>query len=257
MFKGVIHTDDPTALELITRKNRVTGTEMAPEQYIKLVSHGWLHQPLVVQNVVRGMTAALLCHTNEHYSEKGRMQLIAVEGCRHVVGGKPMSGGQIMESIWAHAMPPDVMDQIASPIIEHTSRCSVQEIRAVLRHLDADGCLDAITHAYHVPRTQQILDEEKLPSQTVEAYDPLRAVASGRFFHPSHRFIADIYHAWEVHRPHVLESHAREEKGEAQIQLPLHTVSRRVERLTGGILNIETLMARVLRKGYSPRKTAS
>jgi hypothetical protein len=209
-----------------------------------------------MQNVVRAASAALLSHASEYGNgaRKGPAHLIAVEGCRHVVGGKSMSGGEIMNSIWQSVMPHDLMASIPAPIIKHESLCTVQEVRAILKELDADGQVDAITHDYHLARTEQIFNEEKSQSQTVQMYYPSAANGAGSRLDPSHTFIVSLVNSGGGEEEDISQ---QEQWGEKWAQGPLHAISRVIERRTRGRVNVEVALAKILRKRHKPSETAS
>jgi hypothetical protein len=255
MFKGVINTDEPEALELVTRQNRVTGTMMDKDQYLRLLRDAWFTHPFLAQDVTRASAAALLRNALSY--RLGHPQLVAVEGCEHRVGGKLMSGAQIMESIWKNVVGELTLDY-PKPIIEHTSRSTVEEVRAILRYADHNGSVELVTDDYHVPRTERIAREEKLYGQQVAVHSPFFIAHSSHLVSPQQRFAVDICRTSEEVDQAALDAYfQKERKGETRVLGPLHAISRRIERMTFGKVNVETAMAKALRKGYSTAKTAS
>ena len=166
-----------------------------------------------------------------------------------------MSGGQIMESIWNNVVPEEVMRTIPKPLIEHYSRSTVEEVRAVLAHMDVRDRLELITHPYHIPRTQRIAKEEKMADQEVHVYPPEQGANSGWPLDPDHTFIYDLSRASEKHAWEVMDYMKREEKKEKRILRPLHAVSRVIEVVTNGAVNIETAMAGYRGKRFSPENS--
>lgn len=242
-YKGLVHLESKESIALITKRDPVTGNEISDERYIQIVREATTRATELVQDIARASAAALLA---AHQKQEGvPSRLITVEGCPQIVGGQPMVGADIMESIWSHVVPREVMSVLPSPIIERTSDCTVREVRTILSHLQGGGTVQGVTHEYHQPRVEKILREEAAHiDQIPDVLTPEQIIKSIGNDQPSHRFIAALVNAGAPSSETVTGEHVKEKL----IYEPLHIISRLGEKLTNGTFNLEMFMAKIMRK---------
>ncbi len=227
-------------MALITRKDPTTDNEISLENYVQLVRNANARHPELVQDIARATASALQAAA---LKQRGRSVMLAsVEGCEQTVGGKPMTGGKIMESIWC-ALPGELMAGIPIRIEEH-SRCTIQEVRALLEAFRTNGRSTAIcgvTHGYHVPRVSRMLREESSKETVVQVETP---ETIGNIFRnePYADFVRDVAAAGAPSIKTLLKEGFME-----CIYAPLHDLSRAGEFLFGGF-NLETYLANRARK---------
>jgi hypothetical protein len=242
-YKGLVKLDTPDSLALITKRNSATGVEISDEQYLALVRASVRQATELTQDIARAAAGALFAA----YQQRGGTPscLVTVEGCPQSVGGQSMTGASIMESIWHHVVPPEVMSALPAPIVEHVSDCTVREARAVLAHVGPGETVHGITHEYHAKRVGKILREEANIHHVVgDVFTPEQVIERMADTQPSSRFIADLVQAGAPSD----ETVKAERKKEAFIYGPLHKVSRMGEKITFGAFNLELFLAKKMRK---------
>lgn len=242
-YQGLVHLESQDSMSLITKHDPVTGNEISDESYVKLVREYAAEATELVQDIARASAAALLAAHQKRQGSTSR--LITVEGCPQIVGGQPMMGADIMESIWRYVVPQEVMSALPAPIIERISECTVREARAILAHLQDNETVQGVTHSYHQARAHKILREEAKNGQKVNnVLTPEQIIEHIGIKQPSHRFIADLVSAGA---PTSKTVQAECRKG-ALIYTPLHMISRLGERITFGKFNLEMSLAKKMRK---------
>ncbi len=242
-YKGIVHVESQGSLALITKRDPITGNDISDERYVELVREASVEATELVQDIARASAAALLAANQKQQGIASR--LIAVEGCSQIVGGKSMTGADIMESIWSRVVPQEIMSALYLPIIEHISDCTVREARAILAHLPEGGTVHCITHGYHQARVQKMLREEAGDGQRIhDVLTPEQIIERVGFAQPFYRFIADVVSAGAP----TAETVRAEHKKEVLIYAPLHMVSRFGEKITFGTFNLEMFLAKKMRK---------
>ncbi len=238
-YKGLVDAEDPESMALITRRDPTTDNEIPLARYVQLVREANPRHSELVQDIARASASALQAAA---LGQRGRSVMLAsVEGCEQIVGGKPITGGKIMESIWC-SLPADLMAGI--PIrIEQRSRCTIQEVRALLEAFGTSGKSSAIcgvTHGYHVPRVSRMLREESQKETVVQVETPETIVD---IFHnqPYADFVRDVVKAGAPSTIVALKEGMME-----CAYTPLHGISRLGEFLTGR--NLEMFLANRTRK---------
>lgn len=241
LYKGLVNAEDAESIALITRKDPTTGNEISLENYIQLVRDANALHPELVQDIARATASALQATM---LKKRGRSVMLAsVEGCEQIVGGQQMTGGKIMESIWL-SLPLELTADI--PIrIEERSRCTIEEIRALLEAFRSDpksAAICGVTHAYHLPRVAKMLKEEAHPTAVMQVETPASIVdIFERDRHPYHNFVRNVVIAGNPSADVVRHEHMME-----MIYTPIHTISRLGEFVTGR--NLEMYLANRARK---------
>ncbi len=240
LYKGLVDAEDPASLALITRKDPTTGNAIELDRYVQLVRESNQHHPELVQDIARATTAALFARFCKQ--DKQAPILVSVEGCEQRVGGQKMTGARIMESIW-HSLPSDLNDGIPIRIHEE-SRCTIQEVRALLRPFCDNDAILGVTHAYHADRVERIFQEERPKKKNVGITVKTPEKLAGFYAQSGSeidRFIRDVVNAGAPS-----EDFVRKEGKMERILGPLHTVSRTVEKVIGW--NLEMWLANRARK---------
>jgi hypothetical protein len=241
-YKGLLHLKDHNSLAVLTKRDPVTNTPISNETYVELLDRWRIKSPVLIQNVVRASIAVLLANTLQRRG--GTPQLISVEGCLQEIGGRTMGGAGIVESIWCHVVPEELMRGLLPPIVENVSDCTVAEARTLLSHVrETQSRLHAITHDYHVARVARTLREEAGSSDAIRVYTPEAIAGAANIRQPAEQFIADIVRVGAIPKATL----RKERLLEAFIYWPLHVVSRGVEHATGGYVTVEEWIARRLR----------
>ncbi len=258
LITGIIDTQDPLALELITRKSSVSGSTINKEMYVQMVSDARLTQPALVETIVCATAAALRCHIHEFgVLHMGRTHLAAADGGRHFVGGQPMNGTEIMKTIWDNVMPPEFMKAIPQPILSTKPLCMVEQIRFMLKDLDPNGRLELMAGHPYFNRASTIVHEEAKPRQSVSVISPELGNDTRSPLKPLGGFIDDLVRKFKLAPREVRESMKQEESREHMVRGPFHGASRLLERGTLGLVNMETGLARVFRKRQNPENMGS
>lgn len=254
LFKGIIDTPKPEALMMITRKNPGKMTHMDQGAYLELLQHEQrkaVEAPealqyatlALLQNIARVASTALLAARTKQ--QGGEARLIAVEGCRHRIGGRSMSGAEVANHIWEDVVPVVISDHCLRPIVHCISDCTMGEVRALFQYAPRDSTLQPVTHAYHRDRVDLLFAEER-NGHDVHGTQTPEEIAQGFDVHPQTQegFLKQIIAIASPPPAFV----AREEKAERSIYKPLHTLSHSVERWTRGRFNLELFLARKMRK---------
>jgi|GEM_PF-5897817 len=242
-YKGLVRLESQDSMALITKRDPITGDDISDERYVQLVGGATKDATELVQNISRAATAALFA---AHQKQNGiASRLITVEGCPQIVGGQPMMGADIMESVWSRIVPQEIISALPFPIIERISDCTVREARAILAQIRDGGTVQGITHDYHQGRVQKILREEAGGDQEIpDVLTPEQIIELVGGEQPSYRFIADLVKAGAP----TSETVQGERKKEKLIYVPLHAISRLGEKLSFGKFNLEMLLAKKMRK---------
>ena len=235
LYKGLVQNLDSDAFALMTKRDPTTGNQMEDDTYIQLMQRQRQNAPELVQNVARAAASAVIAH-------KEGAHLICVEGCPQQVGNNALVGSEIMEHIWTGVVPREIL-QPNQLIIEDISGCTIEEVRAILQHVDKAGIIDVVTHEYHLKRTNTLLKEEKEPYQSIAVRTP-SSVANGLVdSFPKAEYLRDLIGAGEPTEEFIAKERTME-----RILGPLHSISRVLEKGTFGQFNLEMQLAAKMRK---------
>jgi hypothetical protein len=240
-YKGLVNAPDQESIALITRQDPTTHEQIPLERYVELVRDANSRHPELVQDIARATASAVQAHV---FRQDGLApMLMSVEGCEQVVGGRHMTGGRIMESIWHDALPSELTRDI--PVhVEEKSHCTVQEIRELLKADPLVKRMAAVTHSYHKPRVERLLQEEMpagkgysvdTPESVMETH--VRRIGSGLGL-----FAIDLVQAGMP----SADLMKKERIKETFVYGPIHYVSRWIESLSGR--NLEMYLADRTRK---------
>ncbi len=241
LYKGLVNAGDEESMALITRRDPTTDNEISLQRYIQLVQEANPRYPELVQDIVRASTSAMQAMMLGR--DGRRVTLASVEGCEQTVGGKQMTGGKIMESIW-HSLPAELIGD--TPIhIEERSRCTIEEVRLLLQALQGQGekgAICAVTHSYHEARAARMFREEAPKDVVTQVLTPGSLLDIFERARPPHfNFVRNLAIAGNP----SMELQRREEKME-WIYASIHTVSRLGEYVSG--FNLEMYLANRARK---------
>lgn len=240
LYKGLVHAPDARGVALLTREDPTTHAPIEPDQYLALVRESAGIYPELVQDIARATAAAVMARiAREEWHENP--VLVTVEGCSQRVGDKVLTGAAITQAIWKNVVPRELIAGIPMRIA-HTSRCTVEEIRAMLALEPGASQVYGVTHDYHRARTRRMLSEEGVRYQHV--YTPEDVVRDHmRTSHPPLLFAQDLMTAAAMPES-VLATERRNEHAYAC----LHAVSRLGEQVTRGRWNLEVTLAHALRR---------
>lgn len=240
LYKGLVHAPDARGVALLTREDPTTHTPMEPDRYLALVRESAGIYPELVQDIARATAAAVMARiAREEWHEDA--VLVTVEGCSQRVGDRVLTGAAITQAIWRNVVPRALIAGIPMRIA-HRSRCTVEEIRAVLALEPELRQVYGVTHDYHRARTRRMLHEEGVSYRHV--YTPEDVVRDHmRTTYPPSLFARDLLNAASM--PEAVL--ARERRNE-HVYTCLHAVSRLGEQVTRGRWNLEVTLAHALRR---------